>query len=124
PRSEAVEHGRQLTEPVVDRAPEPPGEPVPNFLVQAGRGHADILKRGASGYALRRVMLRLLVVAALAAVFAVPAYATPTELMPGVTYDRQLVLSRFGPQVVHVVTSPRPGGLYSLGPIYSNGVIP
>ncbi len=70
-------------------------------------------------------MLRLTVLAALlGAVAAAPAYATPTELMPGVTYDKQLVLSRFGPQVVHVVTAPRPGGLYTLGPLLSNGAIP
>jgi hypothetical protein len=69
-------------------------------------------------------MLRLAVVAALAAAFAVPANAQPTELMPGVTYEKQLVLSRFGPQVVHVITAPRPGGLYTVGPVLSNGVIP
>jgi hypothetical protein len=70
-------------------------------------------------------MLRLTFLAALlAAVAAAPAYATPTELMPGVTYDKQLVLSRFGPQVVHVVSAPRPGGLYTVGPVLSNAVIP
>ena len=70
-------------------------------------------------------MLRLsLAAAALAAfVFAVPAHADPITLMPGVTYDRQLVLSRFGPQVVHVVTAPRPGGLYSVAPVLSNGTL-
>src|SRR4051812_18628378 len=70
-------------------------------------------------------MLRFsLLTALIGAVVAAPAYATPTELMPGVTYDKQLVLSRFGPQVVHVVTAPRPGGLYTVGPVLSNGAIP
>ena len=70
-------------------------------------------------------MLRLTVLAALlGAVAAAPAFATPTELMPGVTYDKQLVLSRFGPQVIHVVTAPRPGGLYTVGPLLSNAAIP
>ena len=44
--------------------------------------------------------------------------------MPGVTYDKQLVLSRFGPQVVHVISAPRPGGLYMVGPVLSNAAIP
>ena len=66
-------------------------------------------------------MLRVsLAAAVLAAVFAVPAHADPTVLMPGVTYDRQLVLSRFGPEVVHIVTAPRPGGLYTVAPVLSN----
>src|SRR4051812_15749009 len=70
-------------------------------------------------------MLRSSLLAALlGAVAAAPAYATPTELMPGVTYDKQLVLSRFGPQVVHVISAPRPGGLYTVGPLLSNGAIP
>ena len=69
-------------------------------------------------------MLRAsLAAAVLAAVFAVPAQAEPTVLMPGVTYDRQLVLSRFGPEVVHVVTAPRPGGLISIAPVLSNGTV-
>src|SRR3954470_17114638 len=65
-----------------------------------------------------------LLAALLGAVAAAPAYATPTELMPGVTYDKQLVLSRFGPQVVHVISAPRPGGLYTVGPLLSNAAIP
>src|SRR4051794_10810824 len=69
-------------------------------------------------------MLRVsLLTAVLAAVVAVPAHAEPTVLMPGVTYDRQLVLSRFGPEVVHVVTAPRPGGLYTVAPVLSNGTV-
>src|SRR5690242_18485816 len=69
-------------------------------------------------------MLRLsLAAAVLAAVFAVPAHAETATLMPGVTYDRQLVLSRFGPEVVHVVTAPRPGGLWSVAPVLSNGTV-
>jgi hypothetical protein len=69
-------------------------------------------------------MLRFsLLAAVLAAVFAVPAHAEPTVLMPGVTYERQLVLSRFGPEVVHVVTAPRPGGLYTVAPVLSNGTV-
>ena len=43
--------------------------------------------------------------------------------MPGVTYSRQLQFTAHGPVVIHVITAPRPGGLYSLGPILSNGTI-
>jgi hypothetical protein len=64
-----------------------------------------------------------LLAASLAAVLTVPAHAALTELMPGVTYERQLAFTRFGPKVVHVVTAPRPGGLYSLEPVLSNGTI-
>jgi hypothetical protein len=69
-------------------------------------------------------MLRATVLAAtFAALLAAPAQADLVELFPGVTYERQLQLSRFGPKVVHVVTAPRPGGLYALRPMLSNGTI-
>jgi hypothetical protein len=69
-------------------------------------------------------MLRLvLLAAAFAALAAAPAGADTVELFPGVTYEKQLQLTRFGPQVVHVVTAPRPGGLYALKPVLSNGAI-
>ena len=42
-------------------------------------------------------------------------------LMPGVTYQRQVQFTAHGPVVIHVVTAPRPTGLYSLEPILSNG---
>ena len=38
--------------------------------------------------------------------------------MPGVTYERQLQFGRFGPKVLHVITAPRPGGLYTLAPCF------
>jgi hypothetical protein len=69
-------------------------------------------------------MLRLvLLAAAFAALAAAPAAADTVELFPGVTYEKQLQFTRFGPQVVHVVTAPRPGGLYALKPVLSNGAI-
>lgn len=58
----------------------------------------------------------------LAGVFASPAGAAQRALMPGVTYDQRLQFTRFGPQVVHVLTAPKPaGGLYGLKPVLSNG---
>ena len=74
-------------------------------------------------------MLRKLILAgALLALAAVPVAGAakaqrPVELLPGVTYDRQLTFTPHGPVVLHVVTAPRPGGLYTLGPALSNGAV-
>src|SRR5437588_328542 len=46
-----------------------------------------------------------------------------TTLMPGVTYGRQVELTSHGPVAIHVLTAPRPGGLYSLAPTLSNGAV-
>src|SRR5205085_4061168 len=43
--------------------------------------------------------------------------------MPGVTYSRQVELTSHGPVAIHVVTAPRPGGLYDLGLALSNGAV-
>jgi Phosphodiester glycosidase len=63
--------------------------------------------------------------AGLLAIFAPAAWAsTSTQvLMPGVSYSRQVQFTAHGPVVLHVVTAPRPTGLYSLEPILSNGTI-
>jgi hypothetical protein len=52
-----------------------------------------------------------------------PAAGRPTELMPGVTYDRILRWTAAGPQAMYVVTAPKPQGLYRLMPLLSNGTI-
>jgi hypothetical protein len=52
-----------------------------------------------------------------------PAAGRPTQLMPGVTYDRILRWTTAGPQVMYVVTAPKPEGLYRLMPLLSNGTI-
>ena len=63
-------------------------------------------------------MLRkaLIVAAAVAAVSAAPAQAQFSRvlLMPGVTYERQVQFTTYGPVAVHVLTAPRPGGLWSV----------
>ena len=42
--------------------------------------------------------------------------------MPGVTYEKRLQFTRFGPQALHILTAPKPaGGLYGLKPVLSNG---
>ncbi|MES1248126.1 MAG: phosphodiester glycosidase family protein [Actinomycetota bacterium] len=73
---------------------------------------------------------RLLILVALAAAVAVPAYSAarqtsePTLLMPGVTYDRQVDFTPHGPVVTDVVTAPKPdGSLYTLEPLLSNNAI-
>jgi hypothetical protein len=47
----------------------------------------------------------------------------PVELMPGVTYEKRVQFTPHGPVVMHVLTAPRPGGLYSLRPILAGGTI-
>lgn len=66
------------------------------------------------------------VVAVLAALVGAPGTATAaqtTSLMPGVTYTRDVRQIRGERVVFHVVTTPKPGGLYSLKPVLSNGRI-
>lgn len=56
----------------------------------------------------------------LTGIFVPSAGAGRVSLTPGVTYERQLVFTPHGPEVIHVMTAPRPGGLYALRPILSN----
>ena len=47
-----------------------------------------------------------------------------TELMPGVTYTREVDLTAAGPVVLDVVTAPKPDGtVYSLAPVLSSGTL-
>ncbi len=69
-------------------------------------------------------MPRRAVIGALAAlVLVTPAAAQPKLLMPGVTYETQVQFTFHGPSVIHVLTMPRPGGLWALKPALSNDVI-
>jgi hypothetical protein len=69
-------------------------------------------------------MLRRLVIAALLAGIFVPSAAAGRVMMtPGVTYERQVMFTTHGPEVVHVMTAPRPGGLYAIRPVLSNDTI-
>jgi hypothetical protein len=57
----------------------------------------------------------------LAGIFASPAAGAQQLLMPGVTYEKRLQFTRFGPQAMHILTAPKPaGGLYGLKPVLSN----
>lgn len=68
---------------------------------------------------------KLLLAVLLALVPAAPAAAqgTRTLLVPGVSYSREVEFTPRGPVVVHVVTAPRPGGLYGVQPVLSNNAI-
>jgi hypothetical protein len=65
------------------------------------------------------------VVIAVAAAFtlAAPASAQKTTLMPGVTYERGVQFTPHGPVALHIVTGPKPTGLYALRPVLSNEAI-
>ena len=70
-------------------------------------------------------MLRLAVLAALAATVAAcmtagPAAAQATPLFPGATYEESVQFTPHGPVSLHVVRGPRPVGLYRLRPVLSN----
>ena len=43
--------------------------------------------------------------------------------MPGVTYERQVEFTAYGPVAIHVLTAPRPSGAYALKPVLSNGAV-
>ena len=64
-----------------------------------------------------------LILGLLALVFAAPAAAQTTTLMPGVTYERGVQFTPHGPVAIHIVRGPRPTGLYALRPTLSNETI-
>jgi len=67
---------------------------------------------------------RLLTAALLLGLMVAPsADARPVQVMPGVTYERILQWTPSGPLALYVITAPKPGGLYSLTPLLSNGTI-
>jgi flagellar hook assembly protein FlgD len=80
------------------------------------------------------VLRKLLILAAVAGALAVPADAarraasqkivSQQQLMPGVTYQRQVQFTSRGPVVLDIVTAPRPdGSLYTLGPALAHGAL-
>jgi hypothetical protein len=56
-----------------------------------------------------------------------PAAAAPPVrgqiLLPGVVYSRQVEFTSHGPVVMHVLSAPKPTGLYALKPVLSNNAI-
>ena len=73
---------------------------------------------------LRRGFIFALVAAALVAPARALAQADePVVLMPRVTYEKQVEFTSHGPVAIHVIVAPRPGGLWSLKPVLSNGAV-
>jgi Phosphodiester glycosidase len=75
------------------------------------------------------VVRRAVIWALFAGLFVVPGAAvaaTPIRgqtLLPGVVYSRQVEFTSHGPVVIHVISAPKPTGLYALKPILSNNTI-
>jgi len=59
--------------------------------------------------------------AALALPAAAGAWVKTTTLLPRVTYTKEVRLAYGAPLVTHVISAPRPGGLYTLRPVLSGG---
>ena len=79
---------------------------------------------------MRRVAFATLAVLACSAAAAAAAVPRSVKqvggtqtLMPNVTYQRLVQFTSHGPVVFHVLTAPRPGGLYAVRPVLSNNAI-
>jgi hypothetical protein len=74
------------------------------------------------------VVRRAVIFALFAGLFVAPE-AFPTvpirgqTLAPGVVYSRQVEFTAHGPVVIHVISAPKPTGLYALKPVLSNNTI-
>jgi hypothetical protein len=70
------------------------------------------------------VLRKAVISCLLAGVFASPASGAVQILMPGVTYEKRLQFTRFGPMRLHILSAPKPdGSLYKLQPVLSNGAV-
>jgi len=75
------------------------------------------------------VLRRAIICALFAGLFVasgVAGAATPVRgqtLVPGVIYSRQVEFTAHGPVVIHVISAPKPVGLYGLKPVLSNNTI-
>jgi hypothetical protein len=65
---------------------------------------------------------RVVLVAALLAAVS-PSAARAVELAPGIVYKREVRTIGEKRVVVHVLEAPKPGGLYALKPVLSNGLV-
>ena len=68
-------------------------------------------------------MLRKAVFLAVVAAAAFPSAAPAVELAPGVVYKREVHTIGGRRVIVHVLKAPKPGGLYDLKPVLSNGLV-
>ena len=70
---------------------------------------------------LRKVVFLSLIFAALAV--SATAQAPAVTLIPGVTFQQEVRFTPQGPVVLDVITTPRPGGVYSLTPVLARGTV-
>ena len=78
-----------------------------------------------AGVVVRRAVICVLCAGILAVPGPAPA-AAPVRgqtLLPGVVYSRQVEFTAHGPVVIHVISAPKPTGLYALKPVLSNDSI-
>jgi Phosphodiester glycosidase/FlgD Ig-like domain len=68
-----------------------------------------------------RHLRRLVAALSVLVLLVLPAQAAPVELMPGVTWEKQVLFTPRGPVTLTVITAPRPGGLTTIGPVVSGG---
>ena len=68
-----------------------------------------------------RLLRRLVAALSVLVLLVLPAQAAPVELMPGVTYEKQVQFTPRGPVALTVITAPRPGGLTTIGPVVAGG---
>jgi hypothetical protein len=68
-----------------------------------------------------RLLRRLVAAGSVLALIVVPAQAAPVELLPGVTWEKQVQFTPRGPVTLTVITAPRPGGLTTIGPVVAGG---
>lgn len=70
------------------------------------------------------MLRKILISCLLAGIFVSPAAGAIETLMPGVTYEKRLQFTRFGPMRLHILSAPKPDGvLYKLQPVLSNGSV-
>ena len=69
------------------------------------------------------MLRRAAIIVVLFAALAPAAAAQGTPLLPGVTYDRTVLFTPHGVVVLHVITAPRPVGLYALAPVLARGTL-
>jgi hypothetical protein len=70
-----------------------------------------------------RLVLAFGVGVAFALALAATAHGQTQQLLPNVTYRDDVQFTPHGPVAIHVVTGPRPTGLYRLQPVLSNGTV-
>jgi len=70
-----------------------------------------------------RLVVFFSALAVLALAVSSSAAAATTQLLPGVTYETGVQFTPHGPVAIHIVSGPRPVGLYRLRPVLSNDSI-